>query len=250
MSSTPGNFNPRAPRGARLAERLSSVEASTFQSTGSARSPTTRCSRIIGFRRYFNPRAPRGARPKEYFDQLFRISISIHGLREEPDVEKICNGFEHIISIHGLREEPDPILKELRGARTHFNPRAPCGARLGYRVVMWILKNFNPRAPCGARRREGSAENHAAHFNPRAPCGARPGHPPKLKLSSVFQSTGSVWSPTRGSGRLIPAVENFNPRAPCGARHSPDTLTGAEAIFQSTGSVWSPTSEGLSNSAK
>ena len=58
--------------------------------------------------------------------------------------------------------------------RERFNPRAPCGARLGYVVVgavTWIsthaplagrdfscriawfgLIDFNPRAPCGARR--------------------------------------------------------------------------------------------------
>ena len=33
----------------------------------------------------------------------------------------------------------------------HFNPRAPCGARLSQLTPESSGKNFNPRAPCGAR---------------------------------------------------------------------------------------------------
>ena len=33
----------------------------------------------------------------------------------------------------------------------NFNPRAPCGARLGVPTGIEIFVDFNPRAPCGAR---------------------------------------------------------------------------------------------------
>ena len=77
--------------------------------------------------------------------------------------------------------------RPLRGATTslcfdsvplrHFNPRAPCGARLWLRATRSPSpRYFNPRAPCGARRQEPCAgECRHCDFNPRAPCGARRG---------------------------------------------------------------------------
>ena len=79
----------------------------------------------------------------------------------------------------------------------NFNPRAPCGARLELPFHSVGRSHFNPRAPCGARREAGPVlqvvvliSTHAPlagrdteqlrqlldvhNFNPRAPCGARP----------------------------------------------------------------------------
>ncbi len=85
----------------------------------------------------------------------------------------------------------------LKGQLVRFNPRAPCGARPGYRTIpLPPTQRFNPRAPCGARRqslklsfrnlcvsihapRAGRDNSryicliHRYSFNPRAPCGAR-----------------------------------------------------------------------------
>ena len=111
-----------------------------------------------------------------------------------------------------------------RHRRSHFNPRAPCGARLPKFQHRNRSYNFNPRAPCGARQqsilfidndfkisihapRAGRDRNRreyrdsATDFNPRAPCGARRAsfcYPPVDKL---FQST----RPVRGATRLISA---------------------------------------------
>ena len=80
----------------------------------------------------------------------------------------------------------------------------------------------------------------------------------------IFQSTGSVWSPTVEGVKDNNNFLNFNPRAPCGARPNeferakqagaisihglrvePDCPPSVKHIgikvFQSTGSVWSPT---------
>ena len=59
------NFNPRAPRGARL-YRLRILEGDLiFQSTRPARGATVFIFLFILFLYYFNPRAPRGARQKQ-----------------------------------------------------------------------------------------------------------------------------------------------------------------------------------------
>ena len=126
--------------------------ANTFQSTGSVWSPT------------------------DYVDGKVQLcTISIHGLRVEPDVD-YTNGLAKIsifqstgsvwsptdvdsnvrrqqsISIHGLRVEPDHIKMGICLSYLYFNPRAPCGARPLTFATATVIKHFNPRAPCGARR--------------------------------------------------------------------------------------------------
>ena len=61
----------------------------------------------------------------------------------------------------------------LEMAENHFNPRAPCGARLLDGIHVENHKHFNPRAPCGARRYPRPFFQRRCDFNPRAPCGAR-----------------------------------------------------------------------------
>ena len=56
------------------------------------------------------------------------------------------------ISIHGLRVEPDHIKMGICLSYLYFNPRAPCGARPLTFATATVIKHFNPRAPCGARR--------------------------------------------------------------------------------------------------
>ena len=78
------------------------------------------------------------------------------------------------ISIHALRMERD-------------RSPAPAEARLSH---------FNPRAPHGAR--QGRHENGCGmpDFNPRAPHGARPGEIFEKAAGQKFQSTRSAWSAT------------------------------------------------------
>ena len=79
-----------------------------------------------------------------------------------------------MISIHALRMERD-------------RSPAPAEARLSH---------FNPRAPHGAR--QGRHENGCGmpDFNPRAPHGARPGEIFEKAAGQKFQSTRSAWSAT------------------------------------------------------
>ena len=125
---------------------------------------------------------------------------------------------------------------------THFNPRAPCGARPPGR---WGRSGsrcyFNPRAPCGARLLKQMTEYpmgkfqstrpvrgativsammrlSPSDFNPRAPCGARHLVFFHSVQTSKFQSTRPVRGATATPRRRLPRRMNFNPRAPCGAR--------------------------------
>ena len=125
----------------------------------------------------------------------------------------------------------------------NFNPRSPCGERLGLCTQTRPGRNFNPRSPCGERLRIqslGPIRNeisiHAPRvgsdqgvlgedqtvrrtdFNPRSPCGER-------RLAC-------------GDG---PRPDDFNPRSPCGERRGPPLITTGLRIFQSTLPVWGAT---------
>ncbi len=234
--------------------------------------------------------------------------ISIHGLRVEPDVESHLSQILEEISIHGLRVEPDMLVNACFFGLSHFNPQAPCGARLfvnrnDFSISIFqstgsvwsptcrtrclrlffqfqstgsvwsptsnrtcrrfwrkfqstgsvwspttvllpflsLLVHFNPRAPCGARHGPDKRQTMEEHFNPRAPCGARRFFSSMCVTPFKFQSTGSVWSPTRAGADIRCRLRHFNPRAPCGARHVISGRSSLLTTFQSTGSVWSPT---------
>ena len=102
------NFNPRAPRGARLSHTACIMLTAVFQSTCPARGTTPIFTKYCSVC-YFNPRAPRGARrclpPGTYHQRQ--------------------------ISIHVPREGHDHPPKKCFCFHIDFNPRAPRGARLG-----------------------------------------------------------------------------------------------------------------------
>ena len=79
------------------------------------------------------------------------------------------------ISIHVPREGHDPRSSVRLRRGSHFNPRAPRGARLMISCnSSRDTANFNPRAPRGARPFYMPSHNSLCqHFNPRAPRGAR-----------------------------------------------------------------------------
>ena len=215
-------FNPRAPCGARQARVWSDRGLKDFQSTGSVWSPTPPLKKAdIVF--YFSIHGLRvEPDPALVCRRVKNGRFSIHGLRVEPDIMPKCsNSKVKDFSIHGLRVEPDEgqSCKRLRigdfqSTGSVWSPTPPAlfqKVRCVFQSTgsVWsptrmtptasaFFSFFNPRAPCGARRLAQSRHRRRRGlFNPRAPCGARP--PPKAKpaVIGVFQSTGSVWSPTR-----------------------------------------------------
>ena len=147
------------------------------------------------------------------------IIISIHAPHAGRDARRRNVFIPYSISIHAPHAGRDFQAGRWGRGAEHFNPRAPCGARLGssasslrdrefqstrpmrgatkktlYIVVVYIFQSTRPMrgATCGLLRRYVGA---VRYFNPRAPCGAR------LNQNNV---------------RNFAAY--FNPRAPCGAR--------------------------------
>ena len=64
------DFNPRAPRGARLRIFSIKIKVIKFQSTCPARGTTSSIPLTVPDSNYFNPRAPRGARHNDLQDRL------------------------------------------------------------------------------------------------------------------------------------------------------------------------------------
>ena len=147
------DFNPRAPCGARLASRPGhGSDDDPFQSTRPVRGATRPVSQSTWFQRFQSTRPVRGA-TAEAPVRVHAAHISIHAPRAGRDLHTACTG----------------------GPGWYFNPRAPCGARLGGAGKETLTnEHFNPRAPCGARLSAWIFQPARRYFNPRAPCGARP----------------------------------------------------------------------------
>ena len=132
----------------------------------------------------------------------------------------------------------------------HFNPRAPCGARLSIIIIFSIVNHFNPRAPCGARPPCGRWRRGSRRFQSSRPLrGAtdRDAGGPRVKMISILAPLAgrdrdeyisdwalsfiSILAPLAGRDSLSGdgglQICNFNPRAPCGAR--PPKITPAAA---------------------
>ena len=151
--AAPVNFNPRAPRGARLSAHTGSQAAGDFNPRAPRGARRQAVTGHVQISKYFNPRAPRGAR--------------LHSIPPPPACQ--------LISIHVPREGHDRSLSCFTPHQQQFQSTCPargttkpnCGFAMSY-------MNFNPRAPRGARPR--MVQSHVLplfHFNPRAPRGAR-----------------------------------------------------------------------------
>ena len=79
---------------------------------------------------------------------------STHSLRSATLWHPALPG-EARVSIHALLAECDTFHPCSSYVRDCFNPRTPCGVRLGSASVVPSLTCFNPRTPCGVRQFHG-----------------------------------------------------------------------------------------------
>ena len=212
----------------------------SFQSTRPLRGATCTARIEIPAARDFNPRAPCGARPETINAETTDDTISIHAPLAGRDLRYDAPHLYWLISIHApLAGRDNGIRRQGRGRRISIHaPLAGRDTPCARGTV--VAQHFNPRAPCGARLSHYGTTMLSTNFNPRAPCGARPGIRRRRVLRALFQST----RPLRGATvrqflklRLIrisihaPLAGRdyhrhtrrcghryFNPRAPCGAR--------------------------------
>ena len=236
------NFNPRSPCGERRLTPRPSQQPRRFQSTLPVWVATSLHRSWTVPHRNFNPRSPCGERHPLQPRQSILGHISIHAPRVGSDMI-CCSTLIPVdsISIHAPRVGSDAMVCRASPETFHFNPRSPCGERLGVGRGRWEWIYFNPRSPCGERRpsirpwpprpgisihapRVGSdgvmsvKEGQASDFNPRSPCGER--HSDSLLSGSP--SMISIHAPRVGSDKIPqlfpPLPVYFNPRSPCGER--------------------------------
>ena len=120
-----GDFNPRAPCGARLWLRLRLWEQHLFQSTRPVWGATTRLMRISCRTFNFNPRAPCGAR--------LRQGRARSTLRQFQSTRPVWGA-----TVIPADRAQNPI---------NFNPRAPCGARLTAGTTDALCAKFQSTRP-------------------------------------------------------------------------------------------------------
>ena len=102
---------------------------------------------------YFNPRAPCRARLRPRKGARKKPWISIHAPRAGRDLRYTGTCPDGLnISIHAPRAGRDPQKTEVNCALLHFNPRAPCRARLqDYYNLIFNGGNISIHAPRAGR---------------------------------------------------------------------------------------------------
>ena len=123
------HFNPRAPCGARPRRGTTTNSTTLFQSTRPVRGATTRKDILRHEWEFQSTRPVRGAT----MGQAAREAdgwISIHAPRAGRDIYLVPQvGVLFVISIHAPRAGRDQERQARDRGASHFNPRAPCGAR-------------------------------------------------------------------------------------------------------------------------
>ena len=170
------------------------------------------------------------------------VVISTHAPRAGSDARVgLFLGSRLPISTHAPRAGSDGGGEHRGPDDQHFNPRSPCGERLGTGPGTPCLRPFQPTLPVrGATRACRRTPPARRHFNPRSPCGERLSPFIPLGAYNVFQPTLpvrgatkalsnssalgciSTHAPRAGSDTDRPTGEetstHFNPRSPCGER--------------------------------
>ena len=234
-------FNPRAPCGARLAvialsqlSRSISIHAplagrdqiqhdradtaATFQSTRPLRGATGIVSGWAATGLFQSTRPLRGATSENSPGVMMVLFQSTRPLRGATS-NKGRDFAAVLISIHAPLAGRDNSVDIKIVDNCHFNPRAPCGARLILQVIISLWGSFQSTRPLrGATRSRVFAGLGGLHFNPRAPCGAR------LQMVKLPQAENFNFNPRAPCGARRRQdvygdhARHFNPRAPCGAR--------------------------------
>ena len=209
-----GDFNPRAPCGARLTGTCDwywpvaiSIHAPL---AGRDATRATPCIMRWLFQSTHPLRGATARRPKMTMrPQKFQ---STHPLRGATELVGVRLG-RLLISIHAPLAGRDDVVLHGAWCQRNFNPRAPCGARLAEDLrdgVSGAISIHAPLAGCDGARM--AAVWWRLYFNPRTPCGVRP----------VVRH------------RDRPPPMHFNPRTPCGVRLACGSAATVVVPFQST----------------
>ena len=147
----------------------------------------------------FNPRTPCGVRPCCSSGMCWIKNISIHAPRVGCDASTLRPP-----GLDCLFQSTHPVwgatttLHISRRLSLDFNPRTPCGVRLGRQEERGQAdKDFNPRTPCGVRLFAClifHSDFYISIHAPRVGCDGRPSI--SYMGQDQFQSTHPVWGAT------------------------------------------------------
>ena len=214
-----------------------------FQSTRPLRGATAAGMVLSPPRPHFNPRAPCGARRDRRRGDYARADISIHAPLAGRDSGRPRWQVQAHISIHAplagrdCRHDFSDIsasrfqsTRPLRGAtihgshekagRNHFNPRAPCGARLKELQDRLTEIAFQSTRPLRGATFQGIPFGLSCKISIHAPLAGCDGQP------WIFRCSTRNFNPRTPCGvRLCKTSGHrrsayFNPRTPCGVRQS------------------------------
>ena len=178
--------------------------------------------------------------------------ISIHAPRVGGDFAlSAMFWFVKFISIHAPRVGGDATSRRSDWNGLNFNPRPPCGGRLGvFSILADNSKNFNPRPPCGGRLGTSDCWYIIHTISIHAPrVGGDYGdrefahdqiisiHAPRVggdAMPTISSTPNLDFNPRPPCGgrrcrrcRRPSARSHFNPRPPCGGRRPMDAQGGA-----------------------
>ena len=193
------NFNPRTPCGVRHPPTLVAIRDNKI----SIHAPLAGCDHVPYLcectPKNFNPRTPCGVR-LEYLSDVLGLNLfqSTHPLRGATYDCCTCKRAVYI-SIHAPLAGCDNIRLNRRSSYLYFNPRTPCGVRLGGQSPPSRVLPISIHAPL-------------------AGCDTRTGGQGDGGAISIHAPLAGCDSRTRTADQSVMSRGNFNPRTPCGVR--------------------------------
>ncbi len=169
----------------------------------------------IGLRDFY-PRPPRGGRHVDNAPDADYANISIHALREEGDLLRICS-----------------ISMSFAFLST---PSARRATR-AFRVIPELVVNFYPRPPRGGRLWPIRRFQNLRYFYPRPPRGGRLSRIGIDEGTDQFLSTPSARRATVVANDYVNITNDFYPRPPRGGRRNTAYQRAIADIFLSTPSA-------------
>ena len=241
-------------RRATLPALLLRLDGLEFQSTLSLRRATPRGNRRIGqfgFQSTLSLRRATSARYPRLDSNQFQSTLSLRRATVHSGSDRCRNLFQSTlslrratrhggagtdqdsISIHALLAESDQAGPVSGRCWEYFNPRSPCGERLGQgRCAGLLIPKF--QSTLSLRRATYSSVvciSAPRDFNPRSPCGERQDlQGQRLALLSISIHALLAESDQVGF-RYGYALPDFNPRSPCGERPLATTFAHVSGYF-------------------
>ena len=161
-------------RGATSADCCPSTKTVPFQSTPPMRGATFTCEICYGYGG-ISIHAPHAGSDTGHYQGFLACGISIHAPHAGSDPAKAETFTQAIgISIHAPHAGSDDNVAFFYGPELYFNPRPPCGERLGVKKDLDGKLIFQSTPPMrGATRNDVDMRHEQMDFNPRPPCGER-----------------------------------------------------------------------------